>query len=133
MHHPSINSSFHSLELRKGQQKTSGYMNVEVWRQGTRELRTQTSEEGTGMVIRFFSIIGHHKILNIVPCAIKYIRVVYLFCIQQERRGNDKLRLVVNRYRLLYTKQINNKGLLYSTENCIHYFVIVNNGKELEK
>ena len=31
------------------------------------------------MVIRFFSIIGHHKILNIVPCAIKYIRVVYLF------------------------------------------------------
>ena len=32
---------------------------------------------------RFFSIIGFYKILNIVPCAIQQVLVVYLFYIQQ--------------------------------------------------
>ena len=35
-------------------------------------------------------------------------------------------------YILLYVKQINNKDLLYSTGNCIQYFITYN-GKEFEK
>ena len=45
----------------------------------------------------------------------------------------DKLGLGINRYTLLYTKQINNKDLLYSTGNHIQYFVVIYNGKESEK
>ena len=36
----------------------------------------------------------------------------------------------VSRYKLLYTEWVNNKVLLYSTENCIQYPVINHNGKE---
>ena len=39
----------------------------------------------------------------------------------------------INIYTLLYIKQINNKGLLYSTGNYIQYFVITYKGKESEK
>ena len=37
------------------------------------------------------------------------------------------------RVELLYTKQINNKDLLYSIGNYIQYLVITCNGKESEK
>ena len=36
----------------------------------------------------------------------------------------------ISRCKLLYVGWINNKRLLYSTRNCIHYFVINCNGKE---
>ena len=39
----------------------------------------------------------------------------------------------INRYTLLYIKQINNKDLLYSTGTYIQYPVITHNGKESEK
>ena len=39
----------------------------------------------------------------------------------------------INRYTLLYIKQITNKDLLYSTGNYIQYLVINYNGKESEK
>ena len=39
----------------------------------------------------------------------------------------------VNRYTLLYIKQISNKDLLYSTGNYTQYFVITYKGKESEK
>ena len=39
----------------------------------------------------------------------------------------------INRYTSLYIKQINNKDLLYSTENYIQHLVIAYNGKESEK
>ena len=39
----------------------------------------------------------------------------------------------INRYTLLYIKQVNNKDLLYSTGNYIQYLGIPYNGKELEK
>ena len=39
----------------------------------------------------------------------------------------------INVYTLLYIKQINNKDLLYSTGNYVHYLVINYNGKESEK
>ena len=39
----------------------------------------------------------------------------------------------INRYTLLYIKQINNKELLYSTGNQIQYLTINYNGKESEK
>ena len=39
----------------------------------------------------------------------------------------------INRYTLLYVKQITNKDLLYSTGNYIQYLVITYNGKEYEK
>ena len=39
----------------------------------------------------------------------------------------------MNRYKLLYIKQVNNKGLLYSTGNYIQYLVTNYNGKESEK
>ena len=43
------------------------------------------------------------------------------------------MEFVINRYRLLYIKQINNKDLLYSIRNYIQYLVITYNGKESEK
>ena len=39
----------------------------------------------------------------------------------------------INRYKLLYIIQINNKDLLYSTGNYIQYLVITYNEKEYEK
>ena len=39
----------------------------------------------------------------------------------------------INRYTLLYIKQINNKDLLYSTGNYTQCFVISYKGKESEK
>ena len=39
----------------------------------------------------------------------------------------------INRYTLLYIKQINNKDLLHSTGNYIQYLIINYNGKEFEK
>ena len=38
----------------------------------------------------------------------------------------------INKYVLLYIRQINNKDLLYSTGNCIWYLTIIYNGKESE-
>ena len=35
----------------------------------------------------------------------------------------------INRYKLLYIKQISNKDLLYNTGNYIQYIVITYNGK----
>ena len=39
----------------------------------------------------------------------------------------------INRYTLLYVKQMNNKDLLYSTGHYIQYLVITYSGKEYEK
>ena len=39
----------------------------------------------------------------------------------------------INRYTLLYIKQINNKGLLYNSGNYSQYFIISYNGKESQK
>ena len=39
----------------------------------------------------------------------------------------------INRYTLLYIKQLNSKDLLYSAGNYIQYLVITYNGKESEK
>ena len=39
----------------------------------------------------------------------------------------------INRYTLLYIKQISIKDLLYSTGNCIQYLEITYNRKEYEK
>ena len=39
----------------------------------------------------------------------------------------------INRYTLLYIKQVNNKDLLFSTGNYTQYLVINYNGKEPEK
>ena len=39
----------------------------------------------------------------------------------------------MNRYTLLYIKEMNNKDLLYSTGNYTQYVVITYKGKEYEK
>ena len=39
----------------------------------------------------------------------------------------------INRYILLYIKQIFNKDLLYSTGNSVQYFIIISKEKESEK
>ena len=59
---------------------------------------------------------------------------------KRERSGDGvrvgewiKLEFGINRYILLYIKEINNKDLLYSTGNYIQYLVITYNGKEPEK
>ena len=44
---------------------------------------------------------------------------------------NCELKII--RCKLLYTEWINNKFLLYSTGNHIHYSVINHNGKEYDK
>ena len=50
-----------------------------------------------------------------------------------EKRGGINWEFGINRYTLLYIKQIDNKDLLYSTGNYIQYLVITYNGKESEK
>ena len=59
---------------------------------------------------------------------------------KRERSGDGvrvgewiKLEFGINRYILLYIKEINNKDLLYSTGNYIQYLVITCNRKESEK
>ena len=52
---------------------------------------------------------------------------------RQKRREGEIWNLGLTVYIILYTKQINNKDLLYSTENYIHNLVINHNGKESEK
>ena len=47
--------------------------------------------------------------------------------------GRDRVGSGVSRYRLLHIEWINNKVLLYSTENYIQYPIINHNGKEYEK
>ena len=48
-------------------------------------------------------------------------------------KGGINYEFGVNRYTVLYAKQINNKNLLYSTGNCTQYFAITYMGKEYEK
>ena len=49
---------------------------------------------------------------------------------KEEMWGGKNQEFEINRYTLLYIKQINNKGLLYSTENQVQYPMIKHNGKE---
>ena len=48
-------------------------------------------------------------------------------------RGGTDWEFGIADAKLLYIEWINNKVLLYSTENCIQYPVINHNGKEYEK
>ena len=47
--------------------------------------------------------------------------------------GETNQEFEINRYTLLYIKQVNKKDLLYSTGNSTQYPVITYNGKESEK
>ena len=47
--------------------------------------------------------------------------------------GGMECEVGVSRCKLLYTEWINNKVLLYSTENCIQYPMINHSGKEYIK
>ena len=49
------------------------------------------------------------------------------------RSGRDKLGFGIIIHTVLYTEEINNKVLLCSTWNYIHYPVSNHNGKEYEK
>ena len=51
----------------------------------------------------------------------------------EEGEGGMDREAGVSRCKLLYTEWINNKALLYSTENSVQYPVINHNGKEYEK
>ena len=46
-----------------------------------------------------------------------------------KRRARIMQEIGINRYTLLYIKQITNKDLLYNTGNCIQYVVIAYKGK----
>ena len=48
-------------------------------------------------------------------------------------RGGKEWEFGISRGKLLYMEWINNKVLLYSTENCIQYPVTNHNRKEYEK
>ena len=50
--------------------------------------------------------------------------------IENSLEGRNEWEFGVSRYKLLYIEWINNKILLYSTENCIQYNMINHNGKE---
>ena len=52
---------------------------------------------------------------------------------REQQQGEINQDFGVNRYILLYMKQINNKNLVYSTGYYIQYLVITYNGKESEK
>ena len=50
------------------------------------------------------------------------------------KRGEINQEFKISRYKLLYTKQINNQDLLYSTGNYATQYLIINsNGKQSEK
>ena len=49
--------------------------------------------------------------------------------VTKKERGKRDKEYGINRYTLLYVKEISNKDLLYSTKNYIQYFVIIYNGK----
>ena len=51
----------------------------------------------------------------------------------RESSGEINQEFVMNRYTPVYIKQLNNKVLLYSTENCVQYPITSHNGKEYEK
>ena len=53
--------------------------------------------------------------------------------IEGERQGGIDWEFGVNKYTLLYLKQITNKNLLYSTENSAQYSVTTKMEKEFEK
>ena len=48
-------------------------------------------------------------------------------------RINQEFEININTILLIYKKQINNKIVLYSTGNYIHYPIVKHNGKEYEK
>ena len=48
-------------------------------------------------------------------------------------RGGLERETVVSRWKLVYMEWLNNKVLLYSTENYVQYSVINQNGKEYLK
>ena len=52
---------------------------------------------------------------------------------KEEEVGGINWEFGINRYTLLYIKQINDRDLLYSTRDYIQYFVITYNGKESER
>ena len=56
-----------------------------------------------------------------------------LYGYHREKGGGKNLKLGINRYMLLYKKQITNKDPLYSTGDYIKYLVITYDGKESEK
>ena len=50
-----------------------------TWRQtGTTDLTAEAEGMGWELVIRFFSVVGYYKMLNIVPCVLQH-DLVYLF------------------------------------------------------
>ena len=51
----------------------------------------------------------------------------------EEVGGGMKWEAGVSRCKLLYIEWVNNKVLLYSTENYIQYLMINHNGKEYKK
>ena len=51
----------------------------------------------------------------------------------QRPRGGINQEFGINVYTLLYIKQVNNKGLLYSTVNSTQHFVITYKGRESKK
>ena len=53
--------------------------------------------------------------------------------LQKGKGGEINWEYGINRYTLLYIKQINNKDLLYSTGNYIQYLVINYKGKRIKK
>ena len=52
---------------------------------------------------------------------------------QGQGQGRKDWEFEISKYKLLYIKLINNKFLLYSTENYIQYLAINHNGKKNEK
>ena len=56
-----------------------------------------------------------------------------LMIIKGESGGGINQEFGINRYTLIYIKQITNKDLLYDTGSYIQYFVIAYKGKESEK
>ena len=46
--------------------------------------------------------------------------------------GETNQKFGVNRYKILYVKQIINKDLLYSTRDCVQYLIITYNGMQSE-
>ena len=54
-------------------------------------------------------------------------------CQKAAGRGGKDWEFGISKCKLVYTGQINNKTLLYSTRNYTQYPVINHNGKEYEK
>ena len=81
------------------------------------------------LFFRFFSHIGHYRVLRRVPYAIQQVLISYLFYIQQCAYVNPNLTILINTQNQYLTKissflRISSKSLLFILENIFESLLL---------